>query len=225
MHGNLKQMAGEHAAIFVRHGMVVGLGTGSTVAFTIKRLGRAVKEGLDIIGIPTSVESEELAKSLGIRLSSLEEHPEIDLTIDGADEVDPNFNLIKGMGGALLREKIVAKASKTEIIVADESKMVDVLGVKTPVPVEVVRFGWSVTKIKLERLDCVAVFRKKGEAPYITDNGNYILDCKFESIENPYELEKELNNIPGVVENGLFLDIAKKVILGKPTGVEELNRR
>jgi len=224
MQENLKQKAGEYAARFVKDGMVVGLGTGSTVAYTIKKLGEAVKEGLRITGIPTSIESEKLARSSGIELSSLKEHPEIDLTIDGADEVNPDLDLIKGMGGALLREKIVAKASKVEIIVVDESKLVKVLGLKTPLPVEVLPFGLLATKKEVEKFGCEVMLRKSGESAFITDNGNYILDCKFESIREPHKLENALNNIPGVVENGLFLDIADRVIVAKQKGIEEICR-
>lgn len=224
MQENLKQKAGEYAARFVKDGMAVGLGTGSTVAYTIEKLGEAVKEGLRITGIPTSIETEKLARSSGIELSSLKEHPEIDLTIDGADEVNPDLDLIKGMGGALLREKIVAKASKVEIIVVDESKLVKVLGMKTPLPVEVLPFGISAIKKEVEKFGCEATLRKRGESAFITDNGNYILDCKFESIGEPHKLEKELNNIPGVVENGLFLDIADRVIVAKQKGIEEICR-
>jgi len=224
MDRNLKQEAGEYAAKFVENGMVVGLGTGSTVAYTIKKLGMDAKQGLKITGIPTSVETAELATSLGIELSNLEKHPEIDVTINGADEVDPHLNLIKGMGGALLREKVVARASKSEIIVVDESKLVQVLGVKTPVPVEVLPYAWTSTRKELEKLGCTAEPRKKGKELYKTDNGNYILDCKFDYIQEPYKLEKELNNTPGVVENGLFLDMADRIVIAKPTGIEELSR-
>jgi ribose 5-phosphate isomerase A len=181
---NLKQVAGERAIEFVKDGMVVGLGTGSTTYFTIKRLGMMVNEGLNIIGIPTSVQTEKIAKESGIRLSNLEEHPEVDVTIDGADEVDPQLNLIKGMGGALLREKIVASASKMEVIVVDPSKMVEILGTKSPLPVEVSIFGWKNCLAKLKKLGCDAKLRMKDEVIYITDNNNYIIDCSFERIDN-----------------------------------------
>jgi ribose 5-phosphate isomerase A len=215
---NLKQVAGERAIEFVKDGMVVGLGTGSTTYFAIKRLGMMVNEGLNIIGIPTSVQTEKIAQESGIRLSNLEEHPEVDVTIDGADEVDPQLNLIKGMGGALLREKIVASASKMEVIVVDPSKMVEILGTKSPLPVEVSIFGWKNCLTKLKKLGCDAILRMKDEVIYITDNNNYIIDCSFERIDNPEGLESEINNIPGVVVNGLFLGIADIVIMGTEDG-------
>jgi ribose 5-phosphate isomerase A len=224
MEKNMKKTAGEHAVRYVESGMVVGLGTGSTVAHTIKKLGEMSAEGLDLIGIPTSRESESLARSLGIRLSTLEENPTVDITIDGADEVDPNLDLIKGMGGALLREKIVARASKTEVIVVDDSKLVKTLGTKSPLPVEVVPFGWGTVKKSVEKLGCTAVLREKDGKPYVTDNGNLILDCSFQSIKEPQKLEKELNNITGIVENGLFVGIADKVVVASDKGVKELNR-
>jgi ribose 5-phosphate isomerase A len=225
MEKNLKQEAGEHAARFVDDGMVVGLGTGSTVAYTIKKIGEMVGMGLEITGIPTSLESEKLAEHVGIKLSTLESHPEVDLTIDGADEVDPNLDLIKGMGGALLREKLVAKASREEIIVADESKLVERLGTKSPLPVEVLPFGWSRVGKEIEKLGCIAVLRESDGESFISDNGNYILDCRFESIDEPVELEMALNNITGVIENGLFLGIATKAIIARQSGIEELNRK
>jgi ribose 5-phosphate isomerase A len=215
---NLKQVAGERAIEFVKDGMIVGLGTGSTTYFAIKRLGMMVNEGLNIIGIPTSVQTEKIAQESGIRLSNLEEHPEVDVTIDGADEVDPQLNLIKGMGGALLREKIVASASKMEVIVVDPSKMVEILGTKSPLPVEVSIFGWKNCLARLKKLGCDAKLRMKDEVIYITDNNNYIIDCSFERIDNPEDLESEINNTPGVVANGLFLGIADIVIMGTEDG-------
>lgn len=215
---NLKQVAGERAIEFVKDGMVVGLGTGSTTYFAIKRLGMMVNEGLNIIGIPTSLQTEKIAQESGIKLSNLEEHPEIDITIDGADEVDPQLNLIKGMGGALLREKIIACASKMEVIVVDPSKMVSILGTKSPLPVEVNTFGWKNCIERLKKLGCDAKLRRKDEAIYITDNKNYIIDCSFEKIDEPKSLESEINNIPGVMENGLFLGIADVVIMGTEDG-------
>lgn len=217
---NLKQLAGEKATEYVKDGMVVGLGTGSTVYYTIKRLGIMVSEGLDIIGIPTSISSENIAKESGIKLSTLDEHPKIDVTIDGADEVDPNLNLIKGMGGALFREKIVASASDLEVIVVDLSKMVDVLGTKSPLPVEVASFGWKICQNKLKKFGCTVKLRMKDDTIFISDNKNYILDCKFEQIIDPQSLESEINNIPGVMENGLFLSIADVALVGAEDGVK-----
>ena len=211
---DMKRISGEKAAEYVKDGMVVGLGTGSTVYYTILKLGEMVKDGLDIIGIPTSIETERLARELGIKISTLDEHPEIDLTIDGADEIDPELNLIKGGGGALFREKIVASASKMEIIVADERKLVNKLGERFHLPVEVVPFSYSVVFRRLDSMGLNPTLRKKNDEIYITDNGNYIIDCHTGPIENPKELEKDLNLIPGVVENGLFIGLAHIAIVG-----------
>jgi ribose 5-phosphate isomerase A len=217
-------VAGERAIEYVNDGMVVGLGTGSTAYFAIKRLGMMVSQGWDIIGIPTSVETEEIAKESGIQLSNLAEHPEIDVTIDGADEVDPNLDLIKGMGGALLREKIVAAASKMEIIVVDPSKIVDILGTKSPLPVEVNKFGWKKCLERLKEFGCAPTLRRRDDRVFTTDNGNYIIDCSFESITNPKTLESEVNNIPGVMENGLFLGLTDLVIIGTEDGGKLLSK-
>jgi len=216
---NLKQIAGEKAVEYMKDGMVVGLGTGSTVFYAIKKISEGVKNGLDIIGIPTSVETEKLAKQIGIQLSTLEEHPVIDVTIDGADEIDKKLNLIKGMGGALLREKIVASASKKEIIIADDSKLVDMLGTKSPLPVEIARFGWSYAAKKISELGCNVRLRKKNGEVFITDNGNYILDCKFHQIDKPKEMEQKINLIPGVLENGLFIGLADVAVVAGEDGV------
>jgi ribose 5-phosphate isomerase A len=221
----MKKKAAETAVDrFVKDGMVVGLGTGSTAVFAIKKLGGLVSSGWDITGIPTSVSSEELARSLGIRLSTLGEHPVVDVTIDGADEVDPKYNLIKGMGGALLREKIVAQSTKKEIIVVDESKLVEKLGTKSPLPVEIVKYGSDRTRHLIEGLGCKPEFRKKGSEPYVTDNHNYILDCRFESIEKPAQLDRRLSDITGVVENGLFIGLVHAVIVASPGGVKVLKK-
>ena len=219
---NLKQMAGERAAEYVEDGMIIGLGTGSTVYYTIVKLGELVKEGLDIIGIPTSLETERLAKELGINLSSLEEHPVIDLTIDGADEIDPRLNLIKGGGGALLREKIVASASKTEIIVADERKLVQNLGERFYLPVEAIPFSEAVVMKRLDEMGLNPEPRVRDGKRFITDNGNIIIDCHTGPIENAAELEKELNMIPGVVENGLFIGLAHRALVATKNGINEL---
>jgi len=204
--------------------LIVEYQTGSTVFYAIKKIGEKVKNGLDIVGIPTSVETEKLAKQFGIQLSTLEEHPVIDVTIDGADEIDKKLNLIKGMGGALLREKIVASASKKEVIVADDSKLVDMLGTKSFLPVEVARFGWSYAAKKISEFDCKPELRKKDEKIFVTDNGNYILDCKFKSIMNPKEMEEKINNIPGVVENGLFIGLADVVVVASEKGVRIIEK-
>ncbi len=215
----LKRKAGEKAVEYIKDGMVVGLGTGSTVKYTILKLGELVKDGLNIIGIPTSIATEKLAKERGIKLGSIDDYQVIDLTIDGADEVDKNLNLIKGGGGALLREKIIAHASKYEIIVVDESKVKDILG-DFPLPIEIVKFGYKRTMNVLSTLGCKPQLRVRNGKAYITDNGNYIVDCKFDKIENPAELERKIDEIPGVVEIGLFINMAKEVIIGKKEGIE-----
>jgi len=214
-----KKVAAERAVEFVQSGMVVGLGTGSTAYFAIEVLGNRIKEGLEIVGVATSSSTEQLAKKFGVPLVPLDEVKLIDVTIDGADEVDPNFNLIKGMGGALLREKVVAYASLEEIIIIDDSKLVDVLGIRSPLPIEVAPFGHKLTKIALEGLGCQARL-KGGEKPFRTDNGNLIYECKFERIEDPEFLEVEIHLIPGVVESGLFIDLATKVVIGQEGGTQ-----
>ena len=218
---NLKKLAGEKAAGYITDGMVLGLGTGSTVYYTIVKLGEMVKEGLDVIGIPTSLETERLARELGIPLSTLEEHPVIDLTIDGADEVDDNLNLIKGGGGALLREKIVASASQREIIVADERKLVNRLGERFYVPVEVIPFSETIVMRNLESMGVKPEIRMRGNEKYITDNGNIIIDCHTGAIDDAESLEMELNSIPGVVENGIFIGLADMAIVATQNGIKE----
>lgn len=228
---DLMKQVGEKAVEYVKDGMIVGLGTGRTTEFAIKKIGEMVNDGLEITGIPTSVRSDKLARELNIPLSDLDEHQELDVTIDGADEVDPNFNLIKGMGGALFREKIVAYNSKQEIIVVDESKMVDILGGKQPIswlPVEVSRYGWKTCKKHLlSKFEVVTEIKLRtnleNEEPYITDNNNYILDCQVTAIADPREIEIELNNIPGVIENGIFSNLTDIVIVGwMDKGIEVL---
>ena len=221
----LKKQAGEEAVKHVEDGMIVGLGTGSTVEYTLRKLGQLVRDGLKIQGIPTSVHTKRIAKEENIPLTNLEEHPEIDVTIDGADEVDSRLNLIKGGGGALTREKIIAFHSKKLIIVVDDSKIVKMLGIDFPLPVEVIKFSWESTKKVLEEFGCTAKRRiVMGDEPFITDNGNYILDCEFERIDEPETLEKEINLIPGVVENGLFIDLANEVIVGGKQGLLTLDK-
>jgi len=221
-----KKVAGEHAATLVRSGQVVGLGTGSTAVHAVRALGRRRKEeGLEIYGVPTSVETEREARALGIPITSLDEHPKVDITIDGADEVDPHLTLIKGRGGALLREKIVAQATRRVVIICDTSKVVSKLGVKTPLPVEVLRFGWMATRTHLERLKAKARLREKDGSPFVSDNGNYIIDCQFRGIGDPDQLEEDVNTIAGVVENGLFVNIADLVVVGQKDGTVKLLRR
>jgi ribose 5-phosphate isomerase A len=219
-----KQQAAKRAVEYVHDGMVLGLGTGSTTRLAVDEIGKLVKKGYDLVGIPTSLETERQARSLGIPLTTLDQVEAIDLTIDGADEVDPNLNLIKGLGGALLREKIVAYHSKREIIIVDDSKMVEVLGVRTPLPVEVAQFSHIKTRRTLEGLGCKAALRG-GLSPFTTDNGNFIYDCKFNAIEDPSVLESKLNSIPGVLENGLFLELANCVVVGTDDGPKVQTKR
>jgi len=218
-------MAAEKAVEHVDNGMVIGLGTGSTVKYAIKKLGERVNTGLKIEGIPTSLRTKKLAKECNIPLVDLNDYAEIDLTIDGADEVDSFLNLIKGGGGALTREKIIAYHSKKEIIVVDETKVVKKLGVDFPVPVEVTKFGWNATKKTLEELGCTTELRTIMDEVYITDNSNYILDCDFGRINEPEVLEKEINSIPGVIENGLFINLADEIIVGSKQGIITLEER
>ena len=218
-----KEAAGRAAVKLVRDDDVVGLGTGSTAYFAIIALGERVKEGLKIVGIPTSSQTADLARAVGIPLTTLDEHPEIDITIDGADEVDPKLNLIKGGGGALLREKVVASASKKMVVVADSSKIASVLG-KFPLPVEVIAFARTVVEKKITALGASIKLRMTRDgSPYITDNGNQILDCSFGKIEDPPSLARELGDIPGIVEHGLFIALASVAFVGKGGSVEEIH--
>lgn len=216
---NLKKIVAEKAVDeYVKDGMNVGLGTGSTAYYAILRIAEKVKEGYDLTCVATSVQSEELAKENGIKVVSLSDVDHLDVTIDGADEVDDDMQLIKGLGGALLREKIVAASSVREVIIVDSSKKVDILGVKTHLPVEVLRFGHEKTKIMLEKQGCKATLRMDGDTPFITDGGNYIYDCKFDAISSPFFLESRIDVIPGVVENGLFLNVATTVLIALGDG-------
>jgi ribose 5-phosphate isomerase A len=206
-----KKEVGEKAVEFIKDGMIVGLGTGSTVYYFISKLGELVQRGLSVKGVPTSHQTEELAIKLGIPLVSFSEIEQIDVAIDGADEVNPDLNLIKGGGGALLREKIIAKAAKTFIVVADSHKNVDTLGT-FPLPIEVVPFGYEMTMNYIGELGGNPTLRQRGGTPFLTDNGNYIIDSSFQEINQPEELEKNLNLLPGVVDNGLFVGMANTVI-------------
>ena len=217
-----KEAAGRAAAKLVQDGNVVGLGTGSTAYFAVIALGERVKAGLKIIGIPTSIATADLARAVGIPLTTLDEHPEIDITIDGADKVDPKLNLIKGGGGALLREKVVATASKKMVVVADSSKVVAALG-KFPLPVEVIAFARTVIEKKITALGGSAKLRLRPDgSPYLTDNGNEILDCSFGKIADPAALARALSEMPGVVEHGLFIGVAKLALVGRGDSVQEL---
>lgn len=219
-----KEAAGRAAAKLVREGDVVGLGTGSTAYFAVTALGERVKVGMQILGIPTSMQTAELARAVGIPLTNLDEHPEIDITLDGADEVDRHLNLIKGGGGALLREKVVASASKRMIVVADSSKFVERLG-KFPLPVEVISFARTVVERRIMSLGASVKLRARSDgSSYLTDNGNPILDCSFGQIENPAALAEKLSSIAGIVEHGLFIGLTERALIGRAEGVEEIRR-
>jgi ribose 5-phosphate isomerase A len=219
-----KQLAAEASLKYVREGQVVGLGTGSTAKWAIRALGEKVRAGLKIRGIPTSQRSRELAMELGIPLTNFEEVQQIDVTIDGADEFDPNLNLIKGGGGALLREKIVASATRQVVIVTDSSKQVAVLG-KFPLPVEVIGFAQALVAKRIAGLGATPTLRRDAQGrPYVTDEGHHILDCSFGKIPNPADLDRTLNTIPGVVEHGLFVGMASVVVMAKGGEVIELRR-
>ena len=215
----MKKIVAEEAVNrYVKDGMNVGLGTGSTAYYAIKRIGELVAEGYDLTCVATSVQSEELAKESGIKVVGVDDVDKLDITIDGADEVDPKMQLIKGLGGALLREKIVAAATQMEVIVVDESKIVESLGVKTSLPVEVCRFGHVRTAYGLKLQGCEPVLRMKGGEPFVSDGGNYIYDCKFPQIDKPFFLQSAIDTIPGVVECGLFLNMAAAAVVAHKDG-------
>lgn len=218
---NLKEQAAKEALNYVKSGMVLGLGTGSTVKFFTEMLGAALKDGTlkNIIAVPTSKDTENLANELGIPLGSLDDHEVLDLAVDGADEVDPNLNLIKGLGKALLREKIVESHAKHFIVVADESKMVEKLGTKGPLPVEIVKFAAKAHVRWLNTLGCQAELWMENGKPAETDNGNYLARCTFkDGINDAFILASELAQWPGIVEHGLFLGMAQTVIVGTEKG-------
>lgn len=220
----MKRSAGEKALEWIEEGMIIGLGTGSTVKYTIIKLGELVKNGLHIKCIPSSQQTKKLAQQHKIPLIDLTADTIIDITIDGADEVDSNLNLIKGGGGALLREKIIAFHSKKVIIVVDESKIVKGLGIGFPVPVEITSFGWQATKKAIEQIGCTSELRTIMDEKYLTDNANYLLDCDFDRIEDPEALDITLHAIPGVVEHGLFINLVDEVIVGSRQGTITLER-
>ena len=222
-----KKCAAEAAAQIVEDGMTLGLGTGSTAALFVSALARRlVAEGLRVTGIPTSKQTAELARRLNVPLVTFAERAEIDLTVDGADEIEAGaLNLIKGHGGALLREKIVAAASKRMVVIADETKLVERLGSRHSVPVEVVQFGWEVTEEKLRQLGAATSLRRGEDAkPFLTDTGNFIIDCSFGPMDNPKEIAHRLDHVVGLVEHGLFLGFASQVFLGGRDGLKILER-
>ena len=219
---NEKQLAAKHAVKLIQNGMTVGIGTGSTAAFAIEAIGNRIKEGLSIKAVASSLRSEELAKDAGITLIPFSEVEHIDIYIDGADEVDDDLNLIKGGGGALLREKILAFHSKEFIVIVDNSKLVRHLG-KFLLPVEVTPFAMELTVRQLQKTGCTTTIRQKNGERYITDNGNIIVDCNFKKIDQVRQLHDSINAIPGVVENGLFpKTIVSKIIVGLENGEVEV---
>jgi len=226
---NPKQAAAERGASLVRSGMALGLGSGTTSTLMVQAIGRKLREGTlrDIVGVPSSSGIAAVARESGVPLTTLDERPVLDLNLDGADEVDPSLNLIKGLGGALLWEKIVAMAAREVVILVDDSKLVSRLGTKAPLPVEVVPFGWKTHLAFIESLGGTPALRAEPDGkPFVTDEGNYILHCTFAGgIADPETLETALLTRAGIVGTGLFLGVAQQVIVGKAGGVEVLTRR
>ena len=221
---NEKKIAAEYAINFIEDGMIVGLGTGSTVAFMLQKLSERIKSGLNISAVSTSQATTKLANSLGIKISNLADVDEIDITIDGADEVDENLNGIKGGGGALLHEKIIASNSKKNIWIVDSSKLVKTLG-KFPLPIEAVKFGCTNLGIKLETNGFKPTIRMKGNTRFITDENNYIIDLEIDKILNPAGLDAKLKSFAGVVETGLFYGVADTVIVGVGNKIKIFNKK
>jgi ribose 5-phosphate isomerase A len=218
-----KQLAAKAAVDLVTDGMVLGLGTGSTAVLAVQLLGQRVKQGLKIKGVPTSNSTAALAESVGIPIVSLDDYPTLDLDIDGADEVEPSLCLIKGGGGALLREKIVAFASKQVVIIVDEKKVVERLG-KFHLPIEIVPFACGLIQQTIKEMCASSVLRKRDGTVFLTDEKNWILDCDFGLIDNPRALAQQLSAVPGIVEHGLFVDIVERVIIGSGGQVKTLAR-
>ena len=221
---NEKIIAAEYSVNYIEDGMIVGLGTGSTVEFMIHKLAERIKSGLNITAVSTSQATTKLASSLGIKLSSLDDVEEIDLTIDGADEIDQNLNGIKGGGGALLQEKIVASYSKKNVWIVDSSKLVDTLG-KFLLPVEVIKLGSTHLCVSLEANGFKPIIRMKKNSRFVTDNNNYIIDLKMDKIPDPVLLDQKLKSFPGVVETGLFCGIADTVVVGMKNNVKIFNKK
>ena len=216
-----KKLVGEAAIEFIKDGMTVGLGSGSTVNWMLHELGERVRQGLDIKGIPTSLKTERLATELGIPLTDFSKVKKIDLAIDGADEVDPHLNLLKGGGGSLVREKIIDIEAKEFIVIVDASKLVSELGAFS-LPVEVIPFGWRQTSDRISNLGGKPKLRMTDSEVFVSDNGNYILDCDFGGIVNPKKLHEQLKLLVGVVETGLFVEMASKLIIARNNEVEIL---
>jgi ribose 5-phosphate isomerase A len=220
----LKKHAALSALDEIQDGMIVGLGTGSTASHFIRGLGERVQDGLRVLGIPTSEASRILAAEVGVALTTLKDHPEIDITVDGADEVSPQLDLIKGLGGALVREKIVAHASRRMIVVVDETKIVEKLGRRAPIPVEVVPFAVDCVVAQLVRWKGQVTLRERAGKPFISDNGNYILDWQHGEIDEPYIVEKQLKAITGVVDSGIFAKVAEEVIVAESSSIRKISR-
>jgi ribose 5-phosphate isomerase A len=218
-----KRAAALAACHLVRDGMVLGLGTGSTVQFVLEEIARRQRSGERFVGVPTSRRTEDECRRLGVPLTDLAQHERLDLTIDGADELDGRLHLIKGGGGALLREKVVAAASRRMAVVADDSKLVDILGTTFPVPVEVVPFAEAPVRRRLEELGARVQTRTRDGAPYRTDNGNLVLDARFQALPDPARSEREIKLIPGVAEVGLFINLAHRAFVAGPTGIRTLD--
>lgn len=219
-----KQAAARAAVQLVESGSVVGLGSGSTASFAIRFLAERVRTGLKIVGIPTSLATKALAEQLGIPLTTLKENPAIDIDIDGADEIDPHLNLIKGGGGAMLREKVIASASKRFVVVAESVKLVPHLG-SFPLPVEVISFAEALVKKRIEAFGARVTLRTQSDGGvYVTDEGHHILDCHFDEIRDPAELNVKLHEIPGVVEHGLFIGMAETAFVGRDGQVVQVSR-
>ena len=221
-HETLKRAAAARAIEEIEDGMVVGLGSGSTAEIAVELLAA---RRLRIVGVPTSERTAQLARNLGLALATLDEHPQLDLVIDGADQVERGtLNLVKGLGGALLREKIVASAARRMIVIVDDSKLVDRLGGHTPLPVEIVAYGWRSTVSRLERIGLHPILRGGTEHPLVTDGGNHIADCAIDVIDDPTQLEVKLSSLVGVIESGLFIGLASRVIVAGARGVEVIER-
>ncbi|HSB12653.1 MAG TPA: ribose-5-phosphate isomerase RpiA [Blastocatellia bacterium] len=220
-----KKRAAERGIEMIQDGQVVGLGTGSTAKFAIEGLARLASQGLSFTGVPTSIATQKLATDLGIPLLDLNEVNGIDVTLDGADEIDSDFNMIKGGGGALTREKLVALASKTRVILVDESKLVTRLGAARTLPIEVLSFSWKFSARLLDQMGCSVSLRTLGTEPFLSDNGHYILDCDFGAIDDAPALERQIKLVPGVIESGLFIGIADTLVVGFDDRVEMRERR
>ena len=221
---NEKQLAADYSVQFIEDGMIVGLGTGSTVAYMLQSLAERIKTGLNITAVSTSQATTKLAASLGIKITKFSEVDKIDLTIDGADEVDENLNGIKGGGGALLHEKIIASNSKKNVWIVDSSKLVKSLG-KALLPVEIIKFGYPQLCIKLEEIGIKPILRMNKNIPFITDENNYIVDLKVEEILNPAELDSKLKKFAGVVETGLFINVADSLVAGVGNKIKIFNKK